>query len=111
MNPFTVYNVLDAHPGMTDEELKTQHRVLSRRYHPDRAGGNEGLFVAVQQAYVMVKTAKDRSKLKLRLSGLGDICTECNGEGYTRRFRKFQLVGTRICHACDRCGYVERILR
>lgn len=111
MNPFIVYTVLDAHPAMTDDELKAQHRALSRRYHPDRPGGNQGLFVAVQQAYALVRTERDRFKLKLRLSGLGEACTACDGRGFTPLRRKFQVVGIRACEACDRCGYIERILR
>lgn len=35
----------------TEEELKTNYKLLARKYHPDRAEGNKEKFMIIQKAY------------------------------------------------------------
>lgn len=111
MNIFDTYLVLDCHPGLGDAEIRTEHRALSRRYHPDRPGGDQEKFVEVQQAFQLIATAKDRATLRTRFQGLGEPCPTCDERGYIRQYKRFQLVSVQPCSTCRRTGYVERARR
>lgn len=108
MNPFEAYTTLEAHPAMGDQEIKQRHRDLSRRYHPDRPGGDGEKFVEVQEAFSLVRTAPVRRLLTARLSGLGDICSECKGRGVVVHRKGYKTLGSTPCEVCRRTGYMER---
>ena len=49
--PSDPYRVLGVGRDATLNEIKSAHRGLAKRYHPDAAGGDTGRFLAVQEAY------------------------------------------------------------
>lgn len=110
MNIFDSYKILGAHPGMSQQELKSQHRTLSQTYHPDRAdGGDSTRFVEIQQAWSLIKTPEARSTLSVRMMGLGTLCPFCSGKGYIRKQGKgFSVSTLSACGNCRSTGFVER---
>jgi curved DNA-binding protein CbpA len=57
------YEVLGVAPGASAEEMKKAYRVLARRYHPDRAGGDpvaEERFKEVKAAYDVLSDPEKR---------------------------------------------------
>lgn len=106
MNLFSAYSVLGVHPGCSDIEIKSRHRILSQMYHPDRDGGNPERFMEVQEAFRMIKDAPARRLLATQLMGLGRVCPVCDGRGFTRKQKKFVAVSKTPCDHCGSCGYV-----
>jgi hypothetical protein len=47
--------VLNVQEGISWEDVRRQHRKLSARLHPDRAGGDEARYKNVQMAYDVLK--------------------------------------------------------
>lgn len=110
MNLFRCYAILETSPLATDWEIKNQHRILSRRFHPDK-GGDPARFDEVQKAFANIKDSKSRSTLSIILSGLGEECERCGGKGFTRKRTSFTSSITAPCHECGACGYIPRKLQ
>jgi len=49
------WDVLGVSQSATDDEIDRAHILLARQYHPDRPGGNEDMFIRIQQAYDLAK--------------------------------------------------------
>lgn len=109
MNLFRCYAILETTPLASDEDIKNQHRVLSRRFHPDK-GGDPSRFDEVQKAYFNIKNKESRKRLGVILSGLGDPCPLCDGRGYRRKKTSWTSSITSACHECGGCGYKPRVL-
>jgi molecular chaperone DnaJ len=45
------YNILGVDRGITQEDLKKTYKKLSKKYHPDKKGGNEEKFKEISEAY------------------------------------------------------------
>ena len=56
------YRVLGVLRGATIAEIKSAHRRLAKRYHPDGTTGNEIRFLAVQEAYQLLSDPVRRSE-------------------------------------------------
>lgn len=56
------YRVLDILRGATQRQIKTAHRRLAKRYHPDGSTGDEQRFLAVQAAYQLLSDPLRRSE-------------------------------------------------
>ena len=54
MQAVRAYSVLDLKPGATPEAIKERHRELSRKYHPDRPGGDLKKMQDVNEAYTVL---------------------------------------------------------
>lgn len=109
MTIFEYYAALKCHPDNTDLEIKQQHRTLSRKYHPDRMGGDSAVFTQVQQAFTNIRDGKARATLRTKLKGLGDVCPDCKGNGYTVAKKGFVVIGPKVaCGTCLHCGYLPR---
>lgn len=105
MNVENHYATLQAHPSMTDLEIREHYRKLTRQHHPDK-GGDAAAFAAVTAAYKAVGTARARAQYRARLALLAPMCGGCQGEGYTQRSKGFTAVETAPCGLCGGCGYV-----
>lgn len=46
-----LYRILGVDKSASDKELKKAYRTLSKKYHPDKATGNEEKFLEVSEAY------------------------------------------------------------
>lgn len=46
-----LYKILGLDKSATDRDLKKAYRTLSKKYHPDKASGDEAKFVEVTEAY------------------------------------------------------------
>ena len=54
------YRILGVLRGADLDQIKAAHRRLAKRFHPDRAGGEEQRFLAVQEAYQLLSDPKRR---------------------------------------------------
>lgn len=102
------YKILGVHPGSSDDDIKDAHRRASRKYHPDRPGGDAEMFRKAQEAFKNIKDAAARRVLRTKLLGLCDPCSACNGKGYKNKSRGFTVVSTEPCDRCDHSGFVPR---
>ncbi len=63
------YQVLNAHPEMTDDELKRQYRIMVKKYHPDADPNSDEDedFMRIQNAYeyVLVFRESERNRVKM----------------------------------------------
>lgn len=48
------YRELGVPRGATEDQIKTAHRALAKRYHPDAPTGDRVRFLAVQEAYLVL---------------------------------------------------------
>lgn len=48
------YRILGVLRGADQDQIKAAHRRLAKRFHPDRSGGDEQRFLAVQEAYQLL---------------------------------------------------------
>jgi molecular chaperone DnaJ len=56
------YRILGVLPGADLGQIKAAHRRLAKRFHPDRAIGDEERFLAVQEAYQLLSDPNRRSE-------------------------------------------------
>jgi len=56
MNPYTI---LGLEPACSDDDVRAAYRRLANIHHPD-AGGKEGAFRSVHEAYQLLKTKDAR---------------------------------------------------
>lgn len=54
----TPYEVLGVDDNASDDQVEEQYRRRAQETHPDRAGGNEEEFVAVQEAYEEIRMSR-----------------------------------------------------
>lgn len=69
-DPFTLLNV-DPAPWMDDADLQARYDELSRRLHPDRAGGSEAEFARAQAAFTTLRDPV--SRLRALLARVGEL--------------------------------------
>src|SRR5690349_1574860 len=55
------YEMLGVPSDATPEQIKTAHKKLVKRYHPDTKHGNEEKFRQVQHAYDILKDPEKRA--------------------------------------------------
>jgi curved DNA-binding protein CbpA len=53
-SPDDPYRTLGVLPGADAEAIKAAHRRLAKRFHPDGSMGDEGRFLAIQEAYQLL---------------------------------------------------------
>ena len=80
------YRVLGVLPGADLGQIKAAHRRMAKRFHPDRAGGDESRFVAVQEAYQLLADPQRRSEWD-RLHAPGPVRASA-GAGSRHRARR-----------------------
>lgn len=107
MSLFNCYQVLGAHPGLTDDQIRMLYRAEARKHHPDR-GGDQEAFYRVQFSYKEVATAADRKLLATKLQGLGSPCGACGSRGYTTKALSFTRRSVAPCDNCGSCGFIPR---
>ena len=56
------YSILGVDKGIPQDDLKKTYKELSKKYHPDKKGGNEEKFKEISEAY---DTLKDKSKREM----------------------------------------------
>lgn len=54
------YAILQVDPRAEAEVIRAAHRALARKYHPDVSGGSEARMVAINQAWAVLGTPRDR---------------------------------------------------
>ena len=55
------YCILGVSCKATTDDIKIAHRILARKYHPDRSEGNVALFQRLQKAFTTLRNPKQRS--------------------------------------------------
>ncbi|MFJ7914687.1 MULTISPECIES: J domain-containing protein [unclassified Lysinibacillus] len=68
----THYETLGVSRDATPEQIKLAYRKLSKKHHPDVSGGNkesEKIFLAVTEAYKVLKDQASREAYDARLDG------------------------------------------
>ena len=64
------YEILGLNHDATEEEIKQQYKILSKKHHPDR-GGNASLYAKVQRAFEVLS---DRTKRSIYdVDGLNEV--------------------------------------
>lgn len=56
------YQILGINKNASKEEIKKAFRQLAHKYHPDKAGGDENKFKAVNEAYQILSDEKKRAE-------------------------------------------------
>lgn len=67
----TLYDILEVAPNATAAQISKSYRVLSRKYHPDKATDRAENLHSVQQAYEILKD--DVTRLPYHQYGLTDV--------------------------------------
>ncbi|MFB7158897.1 J domain-containing protein [Lysinibacillus sp. NPDC056232] len=70
----THYATLGVSRDATQEQIKLAYRKLSKKHHPDVSGGSkesEKIFLAVTEAYKVLKDQTSREAYDARLDGAG----------------------------------------
>ena len=60
------YKILGVNKKATDKEIKKAYRTLSKKYHPDKAGGDEDKFKEISEAYNTLSDKTKRQKYDTR---------------------------------------------
>lgn len=63
------YDVLGLNRGATQEEIKKAYRNLSKKYHPDRTGGDDTKFKEINEAYSVLSDPQKKNEFDF--SGFG----------------------------------------
>ncbi|MBZ1356543.1 MAG: molecular chaperone DnaJ [Candidatus Nealsonbacteria bacterium] len=56
------YKILGVSNNASKEDIKKAYRKLAHKYHPDKAGGNEGKFKEINEAYQVLSDESKRSQ-------------------------------------------------
>jgi molecular chaperone DnaJ len=76
------YKVLGLKKDATDDEIKKAYRKLSRKYHPDRPGGDEAKFAEVNEAHDVLANKQEREKYdQIRAMAAGGARFSAGGAG------------------------------
>lgn len=100
----THYQILGVPPAAEYELIHQNYKAKSLLLHPDM-GGSEGQFVALRDAWEILKDPKKRQVYNDMLKLTMEECTVCNGQGVIWRQKGFTNRAALICNACDGVGY------
>jgi len=56
------YKILGVDKGANEEEIKKAYRRLAHQYHPDKAGGDEGKFKEINEAYQVLSNSEKKTQ-------------------------------------------------
>ncbi|MEK7612402.1 MAG: J domain-containing protein [Patescibacteria group bacterium] len=56
------YKILGVQKGATEEEIKRAYRKLAHKYHPDKSGGDDGMFKKINEAYQILSNKEKRAQ-------------------------------------------------
>ena len=108
MDYFKAKKVLELSDNYSEEELKTQYKMLAKKYHPDNiVSGNEQLFMDVKEAYNYLLTNSSTEKQKDDEVKREVVCPMCDGKGWCRTKIKVStgfVAQKTKCTACDGTG-------
>ncbi len=80
--------LLELNENFTDEELKSNHKKLVKKYHPDNiTTGNEKRFLEIEEAYNYLNNKeylKGNNNSSFE-SDSGNVCPVCGGRGWKRK--------------------------
>lgn len=97
MQPISPYQVLNVHPECNYDELKTQFKILAKKYHPDK-GGDKYIFNLLVDSFKSIlhdmklkNTDKDFHALKSEFTKDSKTKTEyvTANEDFHQRFNQF----------------------
>ena len=97
----THYEVLGVEPIAETDAIRAAYRQKSFELHPDVAPGNEAQFLAVRDAYEVLKSEKSRREYDAVLRLTLGVCPTCDGKGVTYKQQGFT---NRISVQCSACG-------
>ena len=60
--PDDFYKILGVSRGASEEEIKAAYRKLAHKYNPDKAGGDEGMFKKINEAYQTLSNKEKRAQ-------------------------------------------------
>jgi curved DNA-binding protein CbpA len=75
------YRILGVLRGADVDQIKAAHRRLAKRFHPDRASGDEQRFLAVQEAYQLLSDPKRRLEWDRRHAPVSTWAPRPNTQG------------------------------
>lgn len=103
MKPVDHYAVLGVPRGASLDTIKTAHRALARKYHPDLYAGADAQerSAAINVAWDVLSDAKSRRKLDTLLHTSTFLCARCNGTGSTLKQKGF---GKKVPERCPDCA-------
>ncbi|KAF8340261.1 DnaJ-domain-containing protein [Cantharellus anzutake] len=84
-----LYKTLGVSRSASDSDIKTAYKKLSKKYHPDKKGGDEAKFVEVARAYEVLSDPEKRS-IYDRHGEEGLKQHENGGGGFQNPFDMFQ---------------------
>lgn len=87
----THYETLGVSRDATQAQIKLAYRKLSKKHHPDVSGGNkesEKIFLAVTEAYKVLKDQASREAYDARLDGAGQSSN--NGRNFEKQSTRQQ---------------------
>lgn len=102
------YAMTGSHAGMSDEGIKRAYRKKLQMVHPDR-GGDTDVFIAIKQAFEMIKEKPLRDKYFGYMKTLAGVyaCGGCRYKGFTSVRVGWGLNGIKEerCKACEGSGF------
>lgn len=67
------YKILEVSENSTDDEIKKQYRILSKKYHPDVNPEGSEIFKDIAEAYENIATKDKRDQYHMKRNGGGNI--------------------------------------
>lgn len=104
----THYTTLGVSRDATADEIRAAWRVVARRLHPDRPGGDAAAFAEASAAYNVIGDFYERQSYDTELRLLYDTCVQCGGGGRTFRQKGFTERIPSICRTCGGSGVTRR---
>lgn len=96
------FNILEMTPTNNVDAIKSQYRVLAKKYHPDLHGDTGIKFNLISEAYQYILNNKDLIRFGTQLNK--SICPKCSGVGKISVPRRGAFGVKHSIEVCPVCG-------
>ena len=123
------YSILGVDKGIQQDDLKKTYKKLSKQYHPDKKGGDEGRFKEISEAYNVLGDEQKRREYDMGGRnpfgghpgghhhgghhgggpGMDDIFKQFFG-GQQQQQQRVRKGKTQPCNGCGGKGFIERMV-